>query len=138
MDPIKTKIIHSKSKNAWNVVGTTLGGKFKIASFPYPAESGTDKETLSINKATKNEAYKLAKFVKFCLGNTTVTALSNENKEDKIMHNSTITPYARKELIRILADHSMNKLANLTDPQLHELWLIDCGYKNPYNTHKGK
>jgi len=26
---------HSESKNAWNVIGTQLAGKYKIARFPY-------------------------------------------------------------------------------------------------------
>ncbi len=26
---------HSESKSAWNIVGTQLGGKYKIARFPY-------------------------------------------------------------------------------------------------------
>lgn len=31
----KWKLQHSKSKPAWNIVGTTLGGRYKIARFPY-------------------------------------------------------------------------------------------------------
>lgn len=35
-DPkIKTKVVHSQSKNAWNVVGTQVGKKHKIARVPY-------------------------------------------------------------------------------------------------------
>jgi len=33
---MKTKVVHSQSKNAWNVVNTELGGKYKIATIPYP------------------------------------------------------------------------------------------------------
>lgn len=32
---IKTLIKHSESKNAWNIIGTKLGGKYKIARVPY-------------------------------------------------------------------------------------------------------
>lgn len=32
---IKTKVVHSQSKDAWNVVGTRLPSKFKIARIPY-------------------------------------------------------------------------------------------------------
>ena len=32
---MKTKVVHSQSKNAWNVVNTELGGKYKIARIPY-------------------------------------------------------------------------------------------------------
>lgn len=28
--------------------------------------------------------------------------------------------------------HDLSKLARLTDPELHELWLKDCEYENPY------
>ena len=31
----KTEVKHSQSKNAWNVVGTGLGEKYKIARVPY-------------------------------------------------------------------------------------------------------
>jgi len=32
---IKTKVVHSESKTAWNIVGTTIPGKYKIARIPY-------------------------------------------------------------------------------------------------------
>lgn len=32
---IKTKVVHSQSKTAWNVIGEQLGGKYKIARIPY-------------------------------------------------------------------------------------------------------
>lgn len=32
---IKTKVVHSNSKTAWNVIGTKVGGKYKIAVVPY-------------------------------------------------------------------------------------------------------
>ena len=40
MNAIKTKVIHSKSKPAWNVVGETLGGKYKIARVLYQIIEG--------------------------------------------------------------------------------------------------
>jgi hypothetical protein len=30
-----TKVKHSLSKSAWNVIGTNIGGKYKIARVPY-------------------------------------------------------------------------------------------------------
>jgi hypothetical protein len=33
--PGKWKVVHSQSKNAWNVINTSLGCKYKIARFPY-------------------------------------------------------------------------------------------------------
>ena len=32
---IETQVVHSQSKSAWNVIGTRLGGKYKIARVPY-------------------------------------------------------------------------------------------------------
>ena len=32
---IKTKVVHSQTKSAYNVVGTSLGNKYKIARIPY-------------------------------------------------------------------------------------------------------
>lgn len=49
------------------------------------------------------------------------------------MHTSTMTSYQRGELIRILSVfHKIEDLAKLTDPELHELWITDCEYENPY------
>lgn len=49
------------------------------------------------------------------------------------MHKTTMTPLQRQELIRILKIfHKIEELALLTDPQLHEVWLIDCEYENVY------
>lgn len=31
----KTKVVHSKSKDAWNVIGTCPGGRYKFARVPY-------------------------------------------------------------------------------------------------------
>ena len=54
-------------------------------------------------------------------------------------HNTTMTSIQRKELIRILSTGpftdntiSIKDLAEKTDVELHELWLIECEYENPY------
>ena len=51
-------------------------------------------------------------------------------------HTTTMTSHQRKELIRILSTplmgHDLMDLAEKTDAELHELWLIDCEYENPY------
>ena len=31
----KWRLKHSESKNAWNIIGTELGGKYKLARVPY-------------------------------------------------------------------------------------------------------
>ena len=57
---IETKVVHSESKPAWNVVGTKLGGKHKIARVPYvPSNNGA----LFRNKI---EALEHAEFISFC------------------------------------------------------------------------
>ncbi len=47
-----------------------------------------------------------------------------------------MTSHHRKELIRILSvplmGHELKDLAEKTDAELHELWIIDCEYPNPY------
>lgn len=48
-------------------------------------------------------------------------------------HVSTMKPTQRVMLLDILKHtHDMEKLAYLTDPELHELWIRDCEYPNPY------
>ena len=67
---IKTKVVHSQSKSAWNVVGTKLPGKFKIARIPYLV-SGND----IIDTREKAEALLHAEFISKCF-----------NKSDTIIH----------------------------------------------------
>ena len=52
---MKTKVVHSQSKNAWNVVGMEAGGKYKIARIPY---TQTDDDIL--NTRLKHEALEIA------------------------------------------------------------------------------
>ena len=52
---MKTKVVHSQSKNAWNVVGEELGGKYKIARIPYE-QSDND----ILNTRWKHEALEIA------------------------------------------------------------------------------
>lgn len=48
-------------------------------------------------------------------------------------HFSSMTTLQRKILIEIMERyHDLKKLALLTDPELHELWLVECEYSNPY------
>ena len=64
---IKTKVVHSETKSAWNIVGVTLGQKYKIARIPY-ITTGNEKTT-SENRA---EALKHAKFISYCFNNSGV------------------------------------------------------------------
>jgi len=62
---IKTKVVHSESKPAWNVVGTSLGCKRKIARVPY-IPSYDDDESAFLRK---QEAFEHAEFISFCFIN---------------------------------------------------------------------
>lgn len=65
-DPkIKTKVIHSESKSAWNIIGTTLGAKHKIARVPYVVS--VDNE---VTEQQKLEAFNHAEFISFCFNNS--------------------------------------------------------------------
>lgn len=62
---IKTKVVHSQSKSAWNVIGDELGGKYKIARIPYFV---CDDEL--INARNRVEANKHAEFISWCFNNS--------------------------------------------------------------------
>ena len=54
-----TKVSHSESKDAWNVIGTKFGGKYKIARVPYFTEEGLEQ----LNTMNKAEALHHAKLI---------------------------------------------------------------------------
>lgn len=64
MKNIRTKVVHSESKSAWNVIGTGWGGKYKIARVPYLV---CDHEI--INTQRKNEALEHALFISDAFNN---------------------------------------------------------------------
>lgn len=59
---IKTKVVHSRTKDAWNVVGTSLGEKYKIARIPYTFMS----ENCITSVRNKAEALEHAMFISYC------------------------------------------------------------------------
>lgn len=66
-DPkIKTDVVHSKSQTAWNVIGTGLSGKFKIARIPYITTESSE----IITTENKAEALLHAKFISACFNNS--------------------------------------------------------------------
>lgn len=67
---IKTKVVHSESKTAWNVIGESLGGKYKIARIPYLVI----KDLEITNTLRKAEALNHALFISKCF-----------NKSDSIL-----------------------------------------------------
>jgi hypothetical protein len=66
---IKTKVVHSQSKEAWNVIGDSLGNKYKIARVPYLITKNEVQDTLA-----KSEALNHAIFISRCF-----------NKSDELM-----------------------------------------------------
>ena len=66
---IKTKVVHSESKKAWNVISVSLGEKYKIARIPYLITGNEIIDTIK-----KSEALKHAKFISECF-----------NKSDKVV-----------------------------------------------------
>lgn len=61
-----TEVKHSKSQNAWNVVGTVVGYKYKIAVIPYLKVENNEILT-TLNKA---EALEHAMFISWCFCNS--------------------------------------------------------------------
>lgn len=62
---IKTKVVHSQSKPAWNIVGISLSGKFKIARIPYLV---TQNEIVDVKE--KSEALLHAEFISKCFNSS--------------------------------------------------------------------
>jgi len=59
---IQTRVVHSESKHAWNVIGTELGSKYKIARVPYTPVAGSN----ILSDREKQEAYEHAVFISTC------------------------------------------------------------------------
>lgn len=55
---IKTQVVHSMSKNSWNVIGVSLGQKYKVAQVPY------------YHKLESDEAKEIAEYISFCFNNS--------------------------------------------------------------------
>lgn len=64
---LKTEVKHSTSKSAWNIVGTELGKKYKIATVPY----GID-ESEKLTSKYRKEAFEHAEFISYCFNNASV------------------------------------------------------------------
>ena len=57
---VKTKVVHSRTRSAWNVIGVTLGNKHKIAVLPYIENIELEKE----------EAFQHAEFISHCFNHS--------------------------------------------------------------------
>lgn len=62
----KTKVVHSMTKPAWNVIGDVCGDKYKIARVPYNVHP-SDEE---ISTRWRKEAYEHAEFISYCFNNS--------------------------------------------------------------------
>ena len=62
---IKTKVVHSQSKESWNVVGEDLGIKYKIARIPYSIIENSE----ILTTKNKYEALIHAQFISQCFNN---------------------------------------------------------------------
>ena len=62
---IKTKVVHSQTKSAWNVVGTIPGLKYKIARVPYVFVE--DEDTA---KRFRLEAFEHAVYISQCFNHS--------------------------------------------------------------------
>lgn len=61
---IKTTIVHSRTKSAWNVVGTEIGKKYKIARVPYDIGRCS-----VVDERNRKEAFEHAEFISYCFNN---------------------------------------------------------------------
>lgn len=66
---IKVKVIHSRSKFAWNIVGTVLGLKYKIARIPYIIDKRLPDE---LNRRAVDEAKEHADFIAKCFNHSDI------------------------------------------------------------------
>jgi len=62
---IKTRVVHSETKNAYNIICKKLGSKYKICRVPYYV---SDNEVLT--EREKQEAFEHANFISFCFNNS--------------------------------------------------------------------
>lgn len=61
---ISTKVVHSQTKSAWNVIGTNLGLKYKIARIPYLVMNNQE-----LSDMNREEAFNHAVFISHCFNN---------------------------------------------------------------------
>jgi hypothetical protein len=64
---IKTRVAHSQTKSAWNIIGECLGGKYKIARVPYLTVGDQD-----ISDRNRVEAFEHATFISHCFNHSDI------------------------------------------------------------------
>lgn len=77
---IKTRVVHSQKNPAWNIVGETLGGKYKIARIPYLVMDNQE-----VSNRERIEAFEHATFIAYCFNHSdlicAVEALKRSNSK---------------------------------------------------------
>jgi len=67
-DPeIETRVQHSQKNSAWNIVGSTFGGKYKIARVPYIVL-----DSVELTSRNRLEALQHAEFISYCFNHSTL------------------------------------------------------------------
>ena len=60
----KVTIKHSESKTAWNIIGTRLGDRYKIARIPYHQLTDDGEYKEEYNTREKAKALEIAQFIR--------------------------------------------------------------------------
>jgi hypothetical protein len=81
INSIETEVVHSKSKIAYNVIGTKLGCKYKIARIPYLKIDYSN----ILSEKLHDEALTIATFISDCFNNSELI-LENFNLKNKLIN----------------------------------------------------
>jgi len=73
---IKTKVVHSQTKSAWNVIGESIGKKYKIARVPYLII-----DNVELTERNRLEAFSHAEFISYCFNHSDL--ICGENTSQK-------------------------------------------------------
>lgn len=126
---IKTKVVHSETHNAYNVVGTSACDKFKIARLPYMAVERSEK----ITNANKLEALTHAEFISLCFNNSDkiIELLTRDKPKEfvRIIQNLTGHPFHYKEIAKIEGFNKDGSKVCVMSPDDMEWWLIEGEFK---------
>ena len=110
---IKTEVRHSLSKNAWNIIGTSLGSKYKIALVPYLKIEGDQFTT----EMQRSEALRHAKFISFCFNNSEAICNKQLSREFMDRYCETCKTTTSQDV----------KLKNPDNPEDGEVWeCVEC------------
>jgi len=120
---IETKVVHSQSKSAFNVIGTRPGQKYKIARVPYIPI--TENDPFDRNKI---EALDHATFISYCFNNAELI-LNGFREPDYVKVESKMSDlnYLRNEIEPYARNYQAAEL-NVTRGEL--LAFVEAAIKN--------